>query len=164
MCSRFKMSGSSFKCRVVSAQFIFVLICPSLLLPQILSISLLVIYININRNQGWEPGERQNKGGWKIMTSLSLSQKDSLFFEHLIFPHLQVCHIPYLCMVHHPSCMGQRMRCGDSRVPDSSWVHYHPSTRECLGNLDLGGRFRNTGSLVGLRHHLGSGKETAFPE
>lgn len=99
------------------------------------------------------------------MTSLSLSQNiSSLFFEHLIFPHLQVCHIPYLCMVHHPNCMGQRMRYGDSRVPDSSWVHYHLSTHECLGNLDLGGRFRNTGSLIGLHHHLGSGKETAFPE
>lgn len=94
------------------------------------------------------------------MVSLSLSQNiSSLFFEHFIFPHLRVCHIPYvwLCMVHHPNCMGQRMRCGD-RVIDFSWVHYHLSAHECLGNLDLEGRFNNTGSLIGLHHHLGSGK------
>lgn len=46
----------------------------------------------------------------------------------------------------------------------SSWVHYHLATHECLGNLDLEGRFRNIGSLIGLHHHLGSGKETAVPE
>ena len=55
------------------------------------------------------------------------------------------------------------MWCGD-RVADSSLVHCHLTTHEGLGNLDPGGRFRNIGSPIGLRHHLDSGRETTVPE